>query len=145
MSMGDEQAAAEQLDEETFDRSNFPPDEPVGFPDLEGDETLVTGDFDPESFAQRRGREEPDFSRPTYDIASEVPGGLMDPDDAYAGSVTAELIGERGEFDDDAGGVHLSDSAAYGHGSEDWPAEEAALHLIDDTSEESGYGRGQFD
>jgi hypothetical protein len=133
----DDQYEAEATDSDEIDLQDFPPDRPLGIDDLLGSDVSAAGDYAPDNLRQRDRRLRPDVARSDDPRISEVaPGGLIDPDDPYGDDGTAQLVGERtdGDWDVIDPGAVLSDSVAADHRSSDsWPAEEAALHLIDES------------
>jgi hypothetical protein len=130
---GDDQYAAEILDDDEVDLLDYPPDHSLGVDDLLDDDVPAAGEYAPDDLRHRLAREEPEVTvGGGGDFAAVAPGGVIDPDDAFGPDGTKELIGELGEPDSDVGGVILADSARAGRGSDTWPAEEAALHLEQD-------------
>ena len=96
MSDGDEQYEAEVLDDDKLDRANFPPDEPLGLPELLGRDADVTGDYAPDSLAERIAREEPDVivaddgTAPA--LLDDRPDGLTDLDSELAEPDAEDVI-----------------------------------------------------
>jgi hypothetical protein len=135
---GDDQTAAEILDDDEIDILDFPPDRSVGVDDLLDDDVPAAGDYAPDDLRRRLARELPDVVVPHDDIGLVAPGGVIDLDDPLGPDGTGELVGEVAEADPGFGGAVLSDSAVAGHDTDTWPAEDAALHLVD---EEAGDDR----
>ena len=87
----DEQAEAERLDGDKIDPTNFPPDEPLGLPELEGRDVTVIGDSAPDSVAERAAREEPDFGEPGAPVGADRPViQPIEPDDPSNASARAD-------------------------------------------------------
>jgi hypothetical protein len=134
---GDDQDLAEALDSDKIDPLDFPPDRASGVEDLLDDDVTSAGDFAPDDLATRISREEPDVlpaadEGEVPDIAAVAPGGITAPDDPFGPDGAGELIGEAGEVDSDVDGLVTSESAAAGHGTDVWPAEEAAMHVVEE-------------
>jgi hypothetical protein len=128
----DEQDQAEVLDDDEIDILDYPPDGTLGVDDLLDDDVPVAGDYAPDDLRHRLAREEPDVIPAGDDAGRVTVGGLIEPDDPFGPDETKELVGEFGEPDSAVGGAVLTDSAVAGHGADTLPAEEAALHLVDD-------------
>jgi hypothetical protein len=117
----DDQAAAEDTDADEIDAADFPPERSLGVDDLLDDDVTAAGGYAPDNLRTRLRREDPE-ARPAGDGDDAAP----------APRLTGP--GEPAEDDweiIDPGGV-LSDSTAAAHGTDTWPAEEAALHIVDD-------------
>jgi hypothetical protein len=135
MSYGqDEQVAAEMLDADKIDPTDYPPDEPLGLPELEGRDVTVAGDYAPDSVAERSGREEPDFgARSTPGDEDALAPTIVEPDDAFGADETAEALGEEAEDDQPVlDTIYLSEGEDAPEGEDDErSAEEAAMHVTD--------------
>lgn len=114
MSDGSGQEIAEVIDGDKVDAENFPPETPLGVPELLGKDVTVAGDHAPDSLAEREAREEPDVV-----VADDDPVGEVVESDAGT-----DLAAELDEPDPDD--VTFGESEASG---EDLPAEVAALHV----------------
>jgi hypothetical protein len=129
----DEQTVAENLDGDKIDPTRYPPDEPLGLPDLEGRDVTVVGDYAPDSVRERTAREEPDFGEPGAPVGTDQPViQPIEPDDPFGPDETAEAIAdlpeERGQLD---GPILSEGEDAVSAGGDDLPAEEAAVHVTD--------------
>lgn len=119
MSDGDEQFEAEVLDDDKLDRANYPPDVPLGLPELLGRDTEVTGDHASDSLAERVAREEPDVV-----VAADAAPALLD--DRADG--LSDLDSELAEPDAEDR-TALAEAAPL---REDDPSPEAAaVHVVD--------------
>jgi hypothetical protein len=128
----DDQYEAEVTDSDEIDPLDFPADRPMGVDDLLRGDVMAAGDYAPDTLRMRSRRLDTaagDSADPR--VIDLVPGGITSPGDGQDEAAT-----ERGPGDWDVidpGGV-LADSCVAGHRRIDsWPAEEAALHLTDDT------------
>jgi hypothetical protein len=125
----DPQAVAEATDEDELDPAGFPPDRPLGVPELVREDVALAGEQAPDSLADRKLREEPEVwepgggRSPADDGAALVDAGF----DAGSGA-DGDTVGELAE--EDPSGVVLSD-AASGTGGIEHPAEEAAVHVVE--------------
>jgi hypothetical protein len=128
----DEQTGAENLDGDKIDPTRYPPDEPLGLPDLEGRDVTVVGDYAPDSVAERTARQEPDFGEPggpgAGDRAVIRP---IEPDDPFGPDETAEAIADLAEDSGQLDGPVLSEAEDARSAGDEVPAEEAALHITD--------------
>jgi hypothetical protein len=134
MSYGqDEQVEAEMLDADKIDPTAYPPDEPLGLPDLEGRDVTAAGEYAPDSVAERSGREEPDFGAPGAPVdQGERAPMIVEPDDAFGRDDTAEALGDEVESDDEVvDTLYFSESEDTSGADDDLPAEEAAMHVTD--------------
>lgn len=126
----DDQSEAEALDRENFDPGAFPPERPLGIPDLVRSDALTAGEQADDSIADRHLREEPDVFERASQADDRVVGGLIAREDAEGtdGAVASgELLGSVGEDDLEFDGLSDSDIAHSG-----MSAEEAAVHVIPD-------------
>jgi hypothetical protein len=128
----DDQYEAEVTDQDEIDVLDFPPERPLGLGDLLAPDVTAAGEYAPDDLRRRQLRLRPDVAR-----ADDMTGGpaLSAPGDPYGPDVADEQVADRGTSDWDIvdPGARLADSPGADHRPVDsWPAEEAAIHLIDD-------------
>jgi hypothetical protein len=129
----DEQAVAESLDGDKIDPTRYPPDEPLGLPDLEGRDVSVVGDYAPDSVRERTARQEPDFGEAGAPVAADRPTVRpIEPDDPFGPDETGEALADLSDESGQGDGPVLSEAEdARSSGGDELPAEEAAVHLTD--------------
>ena len=134
--MADEQNRSEALDEGVIGDAEFPPDRPVGVEDY--GVTDLEEEID-EPLVHRIAREEPDFG---FDASTDpgIGSALIDntadanPDGPFQAGI--EMIDDGESGDANEGYVAEDDPGPFSR--DDWtnrvppPAEEAAIHIIDE-------------
>jgi hypothetical protein len=128
----DEQTVAENLDGDKIDPTQYPPDEPLGLPELEGRDVTVIGDYAPDSLRERTAREEPDFGEPGAPVGADRPViQPIEPDDPFGPDETAEAIADLPDDSGQLDGPVLSEGEDAVSVADGVPAEEAAVHVTD--------------
>jgi hypothetical protein len=131
----DDQYEAEVTDSDEVDVLDFPPERSLGVEELLANDVTAAGEYAPDTLRGRKARLHPDVvTSDDLRITGVAPGGLADPDDPYGFDERDQQVGERSAADWQVvdPGMVLADSSAAGHrGVDEWPAEEAALHLED--------------
>jgi hypothetical protein len=128
----DEQTGAENLDGDKIDPTGYPPDEPLGLPDLEGRDVSAVGEYAPDSVRERTARQEPDFGEPGAPVGADRPViRPIEPDDPFGPDETGEAIADLPETSGQLDGPVLSEAEDARSPGDQLPAEEAAVHLTD--------------
>jgi hypothetical protein len=133
--VSDDQDQAEALDPDEVDVVDFPPEHTLGVGELLAHDVTAAGEYAPDNLAIRELREEPELDG--LDDTGAAAPHLVDADGARGPGGTAGLVADRAEEDWDVvdpGGA-LTESAG-GPGTDTWPAEEAAIHVVDESGED---------
>ncbi|MFH0518377.1 DUF5709 domain-containing protein [Streptomyces sp. M41] len=122
-------ALDERTYDDTLDEGYSPPEKPLG---VTRHGTTAAEQHDGETLDDRLAQEVPDVSEPVGDGVGDLPGGAGEPVDPEAGT---ERAGRLVAPDEGAHGDITKEAVAFDQGIDGGAAgaEEAAMHVVEDT------------